>query len=158
MTAAEALSSIREDIDRLEARDLVKPGHIRRRRAEVDAIARELAMLRDELAAAMARIASNAKAQREADLRIGMLANVMLMIGIDPIPHLRRPTTEAETYNMAARFVLALRRQHRHRWPNYTRAEQMELVQGALITARLHRLSDVPIETLADAIEGQAAA
>lgn len=49
MTADQALSSIREDIDALEAKQVVKPGHIRRRRAEVAAIERELFTMLDRI-------------------------------------------------------------------------------------------------------------
>ncbi len=81
MTAEQAIASIREDIDYLEAKKLVKPGHIRRRRSEVDAIAQELLAHDAQLFQAEARIADLEQAHQKDALRLGMLANMLTVLG-----------------------------------------------------------------------------
>lgn len=155
MTAAQALASIREDIDRLEAKDLVKPGFIRRKRAEADAIEDEMSIMAMEIGHLKEKYQEVQQQQRETELRLGMLANVLSMAGLDPMLHLRRPIgTNPDIYYHAARFVAAIRSQAGlcNRIPQWTLGDIKDIVAHAIWTARIHRATDphTPIETLAD--------
>lgn len=155
MNAAQALASIREDIDRLEAKDLVKPGFIRRKREEADAIEEELSNITTEVEQLKQQLHKLQKEHRDTDLRLGMLANVLSMAGLDPMIHLRRPlANNPDIYYHAARFVAAIRSQAGlcNRIPDWTLGEIKDIVAHAIWTARIHRATDphTPIETLAD--------
>lgn len=142
MTAAQALASIREDIDRLEAKDLVKPGYIMRKRREVDAIERELAAQAQAVQALEQAKATQEEQHRETDLRLGMLANVLSMAGLNPMLHLRRPLGDnPDVYHDAAEFVHELRRAGGliNKPYRYTHAQLLDLVNHAIWAARVHR-------------------
>lgn len=86
----QAIASMHEDIDRMVAKDM-RPGIIARRRAEVHAVECELHRLqteadRHELEAAAAR-----DRERAAMERIGMLADVLRMLGVSPSKFLQMP-------------------------------------------------------------------
>lgn len=141
MTASEALASIREDIARL-AKRTVKPGFIRRKHAEVDAITEELDRLQKEVDRLNALIVHQDKAHRESDLRVGMLANVLSILGFNPMVHLRRPIENADVYYRAAEYVARQERErdfgkperlHIHR----TWVQMKDLLINALWWARL---------------------
>lgn len=159
MTAAQAIASIREDIGRLEAKNLVKPGFIHRKRREADAIAAELETMEREIEQLKRSANQLEEENRETDLRLGMLANVLNMAGIDPMVHLRRPLgNNPDIYYQASVFVEAIRRHSGllNRFRNYTIAQLKDIISHAIWTARLHRATapTVPIEQLAHEHEG----
>jgi hypothetical protein len=152
MTAAEAIASIREDIDRLEAKDLVKPGYIKRKRSEVAAIERELFEQEYRIAQAERTVAQQATEISNAELRIGMLANVLSILGHDPMPHIRRSlANNPDVYYDAAVYVDELRTKSGRSNRPWTFIkgyhEQRELLVNALWSARMNRLL-TPTETL----------
>lgn len=136
MTAHEAIASIREDIDRLEKKNLVKPGHIRRRRAELAAITDELRALASELMNAQQSID---QIQRESKLdafRTGILANMLTILGI---PWDRRIAYanehEADVMERAARIASA----HNVNAADSTtpKWKMLEAMRAAILSARL---------------------
>lgn len=151
MTAAEALASMREDIDALEAKNVVKPGHIRRRRAEVEAIADEL----ESMQKAMFDLSeANDRLQRMVDheaLQLGMLANMLTILGI---PWERRLAAanehEAEVMRRAARIACAHnpRNTPDHNTPKWTLLAAM---RNAILAARI----ELQLATITPHIHGQ---
>lgn len=108
MTATEALQSICEDIERLEAKQLLPPGIIRRRRAEAKAIADELAAHAMHLQAEQQKAEELRTSLNEARTRAAMLAHMLVIYDIRPHP-LTEPLHMADQYARAARLVLRLR-------------------------------------------------
>jgi len=149
MTAAQALANLTTDLNELEARGSVRPGYIAARRREHQAIATELAKLQQEVE--RLKEACNQEHERalESDLRMGMLANVLTILGFDPMRHLRRPLyaetyTNPDVYQLAAQQVVENDRtqgiahimhlwrfRHQHVW------HLQELLNHALWHARL---------------------
>lgn len=145
MTAAEAIASIREDIAALEAKNLpsLRPGFFRRRRAEVDAIDAELATQAATIERLKEECSAMLEQQCETDLRLGMLANVLSILGFDPMVHLRRPLAdEPDVYHDAAALVYEHRRAAglSNRTQNHrTVGDLRDILINALWTARLER-------------------
>lgn len=112
MTAAEALHNLATDLAELEKRGSVRPGYIAARRREHSAIATELATLRQEVDRLKEACNQEHERSQESDLRVGMLANVLTILGFDPLVHLRRPLngatyTNPDVYRLAAEQVTA---------------------------------------------------
>jgi hypothetical protein len=161
MTADQAIASMWEDIARLEAKDLVKPNYIQRKKDEVDAIVDEITALGAKIQQLEKELEKKKEAQQESDLRIGMLANVLTMVGLDPLVHLRRPISNAEVYRRAAEYVCWVESEHRKRLPGKmpfytdpyegrTLRQQKEIIANATWWARLQIHSE-QTEKLADA-------
>lgn len=145
MTATEAIASMREDIARLEAKNLgLKPGFFARRRAEVDAIERELASLQAMVDRAEFAEADTLRQAKESDLRTGILANVLQILGFSPWRHLRAPIEHADDYARAAAMVMeqakAAGRSAYGRRLTATHGELGVLLTDALHWARIDRL------------------
>lgn len=145
MTAESALASMREDIDRLEAKGLVKPGFIRRRRSEVDAIEEELQRLTRELERLKEATGQLLQERLEADQLTGRLANYITTLGFSFDRVLTDPDPNAtEVYHRAAGQVLQARRANRTRGinlPPESAATKLQLLQradAAIWEARLH--------------------
>lgn len=83
MTAYEAITSIREDIDRLERKQVVKPGHIARRRAEVAAIENELHAMQTAVDRVEFAQADAQRAQRNAEEQYQRLRQWCEIYGMD---------------------------------------------------------------------------
>ncbi len=113
MTAATALASIREDLAALEAKNppSLRPGFFRRRRAEADAIERELMSMELELASHQHRMVKQAEDLRDSDLRIGILANVLIILGFPIRNYLTCPIIDADVYELGAELITQARRE-----------------------------------------------
>lgn len=152
MTAAEALASIREDIDRLEAKGLnLKPGFFRRKRDEADAIANELQDLREQVKRSQQEREEAQAELRDQHLRVGMLANTITILGFPIAQHMNAPLEDADIYHEAAAMVCQQRRdapQGPNRLPQQTsKAALMDLLTNALWWARLN---SYPLQHLID--------
>jgi len=148
MTAAEALHNLATDLAELEKRGSVRPGYIAARRREHQAIATELADLATKVQHLTDAANQEHELRLEAELRMGMLANVITILGHEPMVHLRRPLygkcyTNPDVYRMAAEHVH--QDQRRAGWAHkrsgrrmpITWAEQAEMLNSALWSARL---------------------
>jgi hypothetical protein len=111
MTAAEALHNLATDLAELEKRGSVRSGYIAARRREHQTIAKELATLQAEVQHLKKACNDELERNIETDLRLGMLANVLIILGFDPMVHLRRPITggtytNPDVYQLAAQQVV----------------------------------------------------
>lgn len=132
----EAIASMREDIDALEAKNVVKPGHIRRRRNEVEAIECELHRLRELADSLEDQVARLNDELREQGLRLGMLANMLTMLGV---PWEQRMATadahEAEVMRRAARISI----ENNRGIPDHyaTKWTMLRAMRNAIMAARI---------------------
>jgi|LakMenE01Jun11ns_1017448.scaffolds.fasta_scaffold9493061_1 hypothetical protein len=110
MTAAEAIANMRTDLAELEARAVVRPGLIAAKRSWVDTVHHELADLQKQVDQLKEQCNQEHQHRLEAELRTGMLANVIRILGFCPMVHLRRPLTwntytNPDVYKLAAEQV-----------------------------------------------------
>lgn len=150
MNAAQALHSIRQDIDELERKNVVKPGHIRRRRAEADAIADELRDLHAQLLQAANKQQALERELEAEGLRLGMLANMLTILGIPWERRLASCTEhEAEVMRRAARIASEHNRNAAdHNTPKWA-------LQAALRNAILAARMELQLATITPHIHGQ---
>jgi len=144
MTAEQAISSIREDIAALDRKNLVKPGHIRRRTAEVDAIVHELAAHEAHLARMEARIADIEREGERDRLILGMLANMLTILGF-PWQNRARHLNAEEAEIMCRAAAIAAKQNININDANTPKWRLHESLQLALMAARMERrLNAVP--------------
>lgn len=141
MNAQEALTNLTEDADELERRGTVRPGYIRTRRQELAAIRAELQRMEAELLKAQSFAAMMAEEHLEGTERLTMLAYVLIIIGMDPMVHMRRPIADFPVYRRAVELVAEKREEAgtsgtpwRERW---SWADRNTLLNGLLMEARL---------------------
>jgi hypothetical protein len=140
MTGEQALDNMAQDLDELERRKTVSPAYIRRKREELDAIRAELSAGKGHAAQLQAELERAAINHAEDAARVGMLANVLTILGLSPFGHLKRPVSDAPIYQRAAELISQQRKQ-----PNakgilrepWTFTARVELLTNALYMARL---------------------
>lgn len=141
MTAAEAFAELAQDTDELEARGTVRPGYIRRRREQLQAIGAELKALQQQVAKEQDR--ANAMGTEAMDTleRLEMLTTAIFLMGMNPLPHLKRPITDLPVYRRALKLLTTKIEQAgttgmpwKGRW---SWADRNYLVNGLLMEARI---------------------
>lgn len=149
MNALEAITHLRTDLNELEARGTARPGYIRAKRTWIDAVEHQLNRQQEELAKLKERCNAEHELRLEAELRTGMLANVLTILGFDPMVHLRRPLyghsyTNPEVYQLAAQMVceqdksLGIHdRMHEWKYRNRMLSSLDSILKHALWSARL---------------------
>ncbi|HNA32559.1 MAG TPA: hypothetical protein PL010_12115 [Flavobacteriales bacterium] len=144
MTAEQAISSIREDIAALDRKNLVKPGHIRRRTAEVDAIVHALADYEAHQFRLEARIADIEREGERDRLILGMLANMLTILGF-PWQSRARYLNADEAAIMSRAAAIAAEQNINISDANTPKWRLRETLQLALIAARMERrLNAIP--------------
>jgi hypothetical protein len=139
MNATQALSNLQQDLAELERRGTVRPGYIAARRREHETIAAELHQLQLQVENLKQRCNDEHERNLETDLRLGMLANVLNILGFDPMVHLRRPLSNVDIYYQAAQNVDELRRAkglHNNPQHRMTKGQMKDLLANALWQAR----------------------
>lgn len=141
MTAAQALAELAQDNDELEARGTVRPGYIRRRREQLQAIEAELKAKEQEVAKERARANTLGTEAMDALERVELLGTAIFLMGMDPVPHLNRPLTDLPVYRRALQLLTTKMEQAgttgmpwRGRW---SWADRNYLVNGLLMEARI---------------------
>lgn len=129
MTAAEAIANLRTDLAELEARNVVRPGLIAAKRSWVDTVDHEMKHLQQEVEQLKHRCNQEHEERLQAELRTGMLANVLTIMGFSPWQHLRCPL-DGLTYSNPDVYMLAAQQQ-----------EERDRAQG--LSGRIHLVGDV---------------
>jgi hypothetical protein len=141
MNAQQALTNLAEDADELERRNTVRPGYIRKRREEIAAIRAELKRTEEALVQAQKWANTVQDEAMETTERLSMFVMVLIILGMDPGIHLRRPIEDFPVYKRAVELVERKRAEAgttskpwRERW---TWADRNTLLNGLLMEARL---------------------
>lgn len=113
MSPAEAITRMLTEVDELERKQLLRPSMIAAKRQWVQCVADALAEQQQHVEQLQAQLHQQEQQQRDADLRIGMLANVLTILGFNPMPHLRRPL-HGGTYSNPDVYQLAAELQDQH--------------------------------------------
>ena len=158
MTAPEALHRMRTEVDELERKQLLRPSLIAAKRQWVATVEHELHHLQQQLAMLEQRMQEQRQHHRETDLRLGMLANVLTILGFDPMMHLRKPLhgstyTNPEVYQLAAQQIDQLR-DRRRPYSRTTHNDLRDLLAHAIWSARLE-LQLRPFKHLLNQAHGQ---
>lgn len=110
MTAADAITRMRTEVDELERKQLLRPNLIAAKRQWIDTVAAALHEQQDELHRMQQHLQQLKAEHRETDLRLGMLANVLNILGFEPWRHLQCPL-EGHTYTAPDVYQLAAQQQ-----------------------------------------------
>lgn len=141
MTAAQALAELAADTDELEARGTVRPGYITRRRAQLQAIQAELKAAEQRVSKERQRADALGNEAMDTMERLELLSTAFLLMGMDPMPHMKRPQTDLPIYRKALKLLTTKMQEAgttgkpwRGRW---SWADRNYLLNGLLMEARL---------------------